>query len=84
MMTNYNSWFGNNDSKALKSNPAYHRNMERDREIDDRTAADDQPTFETYLPATAPVSTEPGRVERFLTRLFRRRGRIKADEIRTK
>lgn len=53
--------------------------MEPNRETDDRIAAENQPTFEPYLPATAPASTEPGRVERFLTRLFRRRGRVVAD-----
>lgn len=57
--------------------------MKRNRETDDRSTAENQPPFETYLPATATVSTEPGRVERFLTRLFRRRGRTQADVIRS-
>lgn len=35
---------------------------------------DDQTVFENYLPGMPAVSGEPGRVERFLTRLFRRRG----------
>jgi hypothetical protein len=36
--------------------------------------SDDQPVFEGYLPGTPLFSGEPGRIERFLTRLFRRRG----------
>jgi hypothetical protein len=30
-----------------------------------------------YLPAMSPLSTEPGRVERFITNLLRRRGEFR-------
>lgn len=46
---------------------------ESQSEAADRRAAD-EPAFENYLPGTPRISTEPGRVERFLKRLFRRRG----------
>ena len=60
--------------------------MERTRESTDRTTdrtADEQPTFQAYLPASPTVSSRPGRVERFASRLFRRRGPLKADRLRT-
>lgn len=38
----------------------------------DRKTSDDSIDFANYLPATPRVSTTPGRVERFLTTLFRR------------
>lgn len=34
--------------------------------------------FVNYMPGMPKVSSEPGRVERFLTRLFRRRGPLRA------
>lgn len=34
----------------------------------------DEPAFQNYLPGMPRVSSEPGRVERFLKRLFRQRG----------
>ena len=37
----------------------------------------DQNGFEPYLPGMAQLSAEPTRVERFLTRLFRRRGGLR-------
>lgn len=39
---------------------------------DDRETADAQ--IKNYLPGMTRVSSEPGRVERFVTNLFRRRG----------
>lgn len=42
-------------------------------DADDRQS-DDQPAFENYLPGAPRISTEPGRIERFLTSLFRQRG----------
>jgi len=41
------------------------------------TVADDQHEFENYLPGMPTPSTEPGRFERFVTRLFRRRGGLR-------
>lgn len=38
------------------------------------TAARDQHDFENYLPGMPQPSNDPGRVEQFLTTLFRRRG----------
>lgn len=38
--------------------------------------ADESTETEYYLPGASIDSTEPGPVERFLTRLFRRRGRF--------
>lgn len=35
---------------------------------------DDEPTFENYLPGMPRMSTGPGRVERYLSQLFRQRG----------
>ncbi|WP_280535858.1 hypothetical protein [Halopenitus sp. POP-27] len=43
----------------------------------DASRTDESVPFEQYLPATPRLSTEPGRVERFLTRLFRRRGGLR-------
>jgi hypothetical protein len=40
-------------------------------------ASDDQSDFVNYLPGMPRVSASPGRVERFLTRLFRRRGGLR-------
>jgi hypothetical protein len=37
-------------------------------------APDDRTDFVNYMPGMPRLSTSPGRVERFLTRLFRRRG----------
>jgi hypothetical protein len=37
----------------------------------------DQNGFKPYLPGMAQLSAEPTRVERFLTRLFRRRGGLR-------
>ncbi|MFB6192486.1 MAG: hypothetical protein ABEI11_04100 [Haloarculaceae archaeon] len=48
-----------------------------DRGSDDRGSASDQRGFENYLPGGPRPSTAPGRVERFLTRLLRRRGRLR-------
>ncbi|MFB6256604.1 MAG: hypothetical protein ABEH58_07775 [Haloplanus sp.] len=39
------------------------------------TISDEQSADDYYLPGAA-ISTNPGPVERFLTRLFRRRGRF--------
>jgi hypothetical protein len=36
--------------------------------------SDDHQTLQTYLPGMPQVSAEPSRVERFLKRVFRRRG----------
>jgi len=38
--------------------------------------SDQQPEFENYLPGMPNPSATPGPVERFLTRLFHRRGRF--------
>jgi hypothetical protein len=38
--------------------------------------SDEQSEFENYLPGMPNPSASPGPVERFLTRLFRRRGRF--------
>lgn len=43
----------------------------------DGNASDDQSDFVNYLPGMPRLSTSPGRVERFLTRLFRRRGGLR-------
>ncbi len=52
--------------------------MERTRYDDaDRTVPTEQPELENYLPAMFWPSNEPGRVERFLKRLFRRRGGLR-------
>ncbi|MEF8885738.1 MAG: hypothetical protein V5A44_11540 [Haloarculaceae archaeon] len=40
----------------------------------DTVVTDDQPSLENYLPAGPKPSSEPGRVERFVTNLLRRRG----------
>jgi hypothetical protein len=42
-------------------------------ESEDRQS-DDQPAFQNYMPGMPRASSEPGPVERFLTRLFRPRG----------
>ena len=39
------------------------------------TISDEQSANDYYLPGVS-VSTEPGPIEQFLTRLFRRRGRF--------
>lgn len=41
---------------------------------DSQPTSDQQPMREFYVPATFQFSTEPGRVERFLARVFRQRG----------
>jgi hypothetical protein len=46
--------------------------MERTDERDERSAE-----FDYYLPGMPTPSTSPGRVERFLKRLFRRRGGLR-------
>jgi len=42
-----------------------------------QTVADDQPDFDNYLPGMPNPSSEPGRFERFVTRLLRRRGGLR-------
>lgn len=42
-----------------------------------RDVSEDQFDFVNYLPGMPRISTSPGRVERFLTRLFRRRGGLR-------
>jgi len=44
-------------------------------ENDTRASSTDD--FVTYLPGTPTVSSEPGRIERFLKKLFRRRGELR-------
>ncbi|SEH57131.1 hypothetical protein SAMN05192561_10841 [Halopenitus malekzadehii] len=44
---------------------------------DDASRTDGSVDFENYLPGSPQPSTEPGRLERFLTRLFRRRGGLR-------
>jgi hypothetical protein len=46
----------------------------RDSHTTDRDATTEPTDFVNYLPGMPRLSTVPGRVERFLTRLFRRRG----------
>jgi len=41
-----------------------------------RDDAEDE--FVNYMPGMPKLSNEPGRIERFLTRLFRRRGQLRA------
>jgi hypothetical protein len=54
--------------------------MERTRDRSaDRTTATDRSETEFYLPGIRPFSTDGGRVGRFITRLFRRRGVLPAD-----
>jgi len=43
--------------------------------MSNESRSDEQSEFENYLPGVTP-SASPGPVERFLTRLFRRRGRF--------
>lgn len=50
--------------------------MEDSRPASDRSTAD-EPQFVNYLPGMPQLSREPGRIERFLTRLFRRRGGLR-------
>lgn len=40
----------------------------------DSSTSDEQSIFQNYLPAGPSPSNEPGRVEQFVTNLFRRRG----------
>jgi len=51
----------------------------RDTQADDagRNGSDEQHDFVNYLPGMPRLSGSPGRVERFLTRLFRRRGGLR-------
>jgi len=44
-------------------------------ENDARTSSTDE--FVNYMPSMPAVSSEPGRVERFLQTLFRRRGELR-------
>lgn len=44
---------------------------------DIRDSAVEQSGVENYLPGMPVLSTDPGRVERFLTNLFRRRGEVR-------
>ncbi|WP_166377348.1 hypothetical protein [Halorubrum sp. BOL3-1] len=39
---------------------------------------DAEDKFVNYMPGMPKLSNEPGRIERFLTRLFRRRGPLRA------
>jgi len=48
-----------------------------DRDSGDRRSTSDQRGFENYLPGGPPPAPESGRVERFLARLLRRRGRLR-------
>ena len=48
----------------------------RDTPRSDRSTSD-EPPFVNYLPGMPSPSATPGRVERFLTRLFRRRGGLR-------
>jgi hypothetical protein len=47
-----------------------------DRQTDDES--DEHTTPDIYLPAMASPSADPGRVERFIANLFRRRGGLQA------
>ncbi len=38
----------------------------------------EQPDFDNYLPGMPPLSTDPGLFERFVTNVFRQRGRFRA------
>jgi hypothetical protein len=40
----------------------------------DSSTSDEKSIFQNYLPAGPSPSSEPGRVEQFVTNLFRRRG----------
>jgi hypothetical protein len=46
-------------------------------DADDRSQPTEQPAFDGYLPAGPQPSRTPGRVERFLARHLRRRGRLR-------
>jgi hypothetical protein len=48
------------------------------RAMNDSPSGDDGTDTHYYLPATPSLSGEPGLAERFLTRLFRRRGALRA------
>ena len=53
--------------------------MRDTRTTDDEMDAAEAPTrFVNYLPGMPGFSDSPGRVQRFLTRLFRRRGELPA------
>lgn len=43
----------------------------------ERQDDDTEDKFVNYMPGMPRLSSEPGRVERFLTRLFRRRGPLR-------
>lgn len=47
----------------------------------DRQTSTEPTDFVNYLPGMPPLSTAPGRVERFLTRLFRRRGGVRGVRV---
>lgn len=52
--------------------------MERNAESgESRQSGTDESGFDYYLPGTPTVSSDPGRIERFVTRLFRRRGGLR-------
>jgi hypothetical protein len=45
--------------------------------MSESSSRDDEAEFDYYLPGMPSLSSGPGRVEQFLTRLFRRRGGLK-------
>lgn len=51
--------------------------MKRTQNGNAEPPSDERPDIGTYLPAMPRLSSEPGRVERFLTNLFRRRGGLR-------
>jgi len=52
--------------------------MERNAESgESRESGTEESGFDYYLPGTPTVSSGSGRIERFLTRLFRRRGDLR-------
>lgn len=72
-------WIRQGYFQILKSIPfeVAHTMRDTPEAGSDRQTSTEPTDFVNYLPGMPPLSTTPGRVERFLTQLFRRRGGVR-------